>query len=538
MENSYRSRLITRGVCLAGPMGMLAGVLIFLGSFGGGAIRYQGGLLRAVHMDFLAYGHGAGISNAVLWLGTVLLIAAWLLLGITIWHKGNASLSRIKRCIWVWIVPLFFAGPILSRDVYSYLMQGAMVRDGFNPYTEGAAVNPGPLLLEVSHDWRNTTTPYGPLHLWIGKLITSVTGDNVTAGIVAYKIVAIIGFAGIMWALPRLAEHLGASPELALWLGAANPVMILHMIAGMHNESLMVGLVSIGLVLALRRRFFAGIALVAIAVSLKATAAIAAPFMVWIAMHQWAQPTPAGWGLKRWVAWVVAAVGGAAETLGILAVVTWAAGTSWGWIAEISGNSKVINPLALPTLVAGLISDVLTIFDPLFEYNPLLAALRTAGSIAMLLGLVAAWWFYRTSQTRAIQGIAVAYALAFTLNAVTLPWYYASLITVVAVLPLRESLLRWATGLSIFIALVFTGSGNHQLYNTAWMAFAIIAALAGTMAIFSRIPGRNVLASPTAPAPTAQPQAKMPSLGLDAAPRGLGVRAEHRSDAPEESHLR
>lgn len=128
------------------------------------------------------------------------------------------------------VVPLIFAAPMMSRDVYSYLMQGAMLRDGFDPYTEGAAVNPGPMLLEVSHDWRNTTTPYGPLHLWIGDMITTVVGDNVTLGVVAYKILSIIGLAVTGWSIVRIAQHFGANPAIALWIGVANPVMIIHMI--------------------------------------------------------------------------------------------------------------------------------------------------------------------------------------------------------------------------------------------------------------------------------------------------------------------
>ena len=108
-----------------------------------------------------------------------------------------------------------------GRDVYSYLMQGAMQRDGFDPYTQGAAVNPGPYLLEVSHDWRNTTTPYGPLHLWIGEGVTRLVGDNVTAGVLVYKLISVLGFVAIAWAVPRIARELGGDPALALWLGVA-----------------------------------------------------------------------------------------------------------------------------------------------------------------------------------------------------------------------------------------------------------------------------------------------------------------------------
>ncbi|WP_304348294.1 polyprenol phosphomannose-dependent alpha 1,6 mannosyltransferase MptB, partial [Corynebacterium frankenforstense] len=291
-------------------LGTVATVLIATSSFGAGAIRNRGGVLDALGLNVLAYGHAAGVCGSILWLGIFLLVAAWILAGRrTVFAAGAATdvaggdardvgnltrtflgpladdrrLGAVVRGTTAWTLPLLLAAPILSRDVYSYLMQGAMLRDGFDPYTQGAAANPGPMLLEVSHDWRNTTTPYGPLHLWLGEGITRLVGDHVTAGVVLYKLVSVAGMAAILWAVPRIAARLGADPALATWLGVANPVLVLHMVGGMHNESLMVGLVSLGLVAALDRRFVAGVAIIAVAVSLKATAAIALPFVVWLA---------------------------------------------------------------------------------------------------------------------------------------------------------------------------------------------------------------------------------------------------------------
>ena len=171
---------------------MVAALLIALGSYGAGAIRYKGGVLRALHADFLSYGHGASFSNTVMWCGLILFVGAWCIAGLRL------NEVDLKKTVVAWVAPFVVAAPILSRDVYSYLMQGAMLRDGFNPYKQGAAVNPGPYLLEVSHDWRNTTTPYGPLHLWLGEGVTSLVGENVTAGVIVYKLISIAGFAACL----------------------------------------------------------------------------------------------------------------------------------------------------------------------------------------------------------------------------------------------------------------------------------------------------------------------------------------------------
>lgn len=502
------------------PLGIAGSVLLALGSFGGGAIRNRGGVLAALGLDFLSYGHGAGISNIVFWIGTVLLLAAWLVLGrrtvCTPTVAADHALRRVRRCLWWWLVPLCFAAPMMSRDVYSYLMQGAMVRDGFDPYREGAAANPGPMLLEVSHDWRNTTTPYGPLHLWLGEGITRIVGDNITAGVILYKVVSLAGFAAIAWAVPRLAQRLGGDPALALWLGVANPVMVLHLVGGMHNESIMVGLVSVGLVAALRDRFVLAIGLMAIAVSLKATAAIAIPFVVWLGVHRYAprkkssnaEPTdnspsaassrpPSASATKRLCVFTCAGAVAVLETVAVVAAITWASGSSWGWIEEISGNSKVINPLALPSLLADLLTSMVQVVNENFTFNAPLGFLRTAGAVCMVVGLVIVWWLFRRSLRQAVRGIAAAYGVAFLCNSVTLPWYYASLISLLGVTRLPQLLYKWAAGLSVFLTLAFTGSGNHQLYNTTWMVVTGLVSWAASCFLFgTRHPRRRALRFP------------------------------------------
>ena len=218
-------------------------------------------------------------------------------------------------------------------------------------------------------------------------------GDNVTAGVIVYKLISVLGFAAIAWAVPRIARALGGDPALALWLGVANPVMILHMVGGMHNESVMVGLVSIGLLACLHKRFLLGVALIAVAVSLKATAAIALPFVVWMATHHYSRH------MHRFLAFVVTGFVGLVETLAVVAAVTWLSGSSWGWLSEISGNSKVINPLALPSLLASGIRGWCRSSTPASSTTPP-GQLRSISMVLMLAGW-SSWWMFRHTTRRA-----------------------------------------------------------------------------------------------------------------------------------------
>jgi len=464
---------------------------LLFASFSGGATRNRGGLLEALNIGFLSYGHGRNLGLALYWVGIFLLAAAWVLAGRTIIRpqltnpRPKGGLRDIQRILFAWVTPLVFAGPLASRDVYSYLMQGAMVRDGFDPYTEGAAVNPGPFLLEVSQDWRNTTTPYGPLHLWIGELVTGLVGDNVTAGVAAYKVLSLLGFITIAWSIPRIASKLGADPAVALWLGVANPVIILHLIGGMHNESLMVGLVSIGLLAALNRHFHAALLLVGTAVAMKATAVIAAPFIVWMMLHHYAPKGSSKW--RSLSVFVLSGLIALVEIIAAVALITWISGTSWGWLSQVSGNSKVINPLAGPTLATDVIFPAVQIFMPDASYNAILAVLRSIAMACMLIGLVAVWWLCRKDDRDAVMGTAAAYQVAFVFNAVTLPWYYASIFTLMGTFRPPLWLIKFASGVALFIGVSFSGDGNHQLYNWFWVIGMIVVAWFAIQWIFEGV---------------------------------------------------
>lgn len=457
------------------PVGAIAAALVAVGSFGAGATRYRGGAMRAAGLELLTYGHGRSVMDVMLTVGVILLVVAW----VWLW-RTRPSATTANKAVWAWAAPLALSAPIMSRDVYSYLMQGAMLRDGFDPYSEGAAINPGPYLWEVSHDWRNTTTPYGPLHLGIGKAVTSIVGDNVAAGVIAYRIIALAGFALITWSVPRIARRAGGDPAFATWIGVANPVMLLHLVGGMHNEAVMVGLVCLGVYSCLRREWCTpGVVLIACAVSLKATAAFALPFVVWLMVTRRARGTSAG---RRFAALAVTGTWAFAVTVAVIQVVTWVCGSTWGWLEEITGNSKVINPLAGPTLAAELITPIGQLLDDDFHYNEALSVTRTIFSVLMLLALVLSWWFFRPARgqdyaPRLLAGTTAAYTAAFVSNAVTLPWYYASILSLVGTFRAPAWVGRTAAGSSIVVALAFTGSGNHRLYDMWFLAAAAVVAV-------------------------------------------------------------
>src|ERR1700739_4717384 len=161
-------------------LGCLGAVLITLGGLGAGSTKQHDPLLESLHLSWLRYGHGLVLSSVVLWVGVVLMLVAWLWVGRRV-LTGDASEYGMVATTGFCLAPLLLAVPVFSRDTYSYLAQGAVVRDGLDPSAVGQIENPNPLLDNVSPIWTITTAPYGPAFIMIARLVTRLVGNHVIA---------------------------------------------------------------------------------------------------------------------------------------------------------------------------------------------------------------------------------------------------------------------------------------------------------------------------------------------------------------------
>ncbi|WP_250401847.1 polyprenol phosphomannose-dependent alpha 1,6 mannosyltransferase MptB [Streptomyces cellostaticus] len=264
----------------------------------------------------------AALGLVAVYCGVVLLTAAWALLGRLVHGPRPPGERSLLLVLALWAAPLLLAPPLFSRDVYSYLAQGAMVDAHMDVYAHGPDLLGGPLADEVAPVWRHTAAPYGPAFLALASALSALTRGELPAGLLGMRLVAVLGVALMAVALPRLARHSGADPVAALWLGALNPLVLLHLVAGAHNDALMLGLLGLGLVAALGRWPVLGTVLITLAALVKAPAALGLPAALVLQLH-------AGRGALR--ATVTTAAGAAATTAAATAV----AGTGYGWIGAL-----------------------------------------------------------------------------------------------------------------------------------------------------------------------------------------------------------
>jgi len=199
------------------------------------------GLLGSVLITIGGWGSGALPPGQPGWgPGTPVVVVGVLLLGGAWWRLRAGSGAAAV----LWSLPLLLAPPLFSRDVYAYAGQAALVVEGLDPYTVGPSALPGPLSDGVDEVWRDVPSPYGPLWLVLAGVVVRLTGERLVPALAGLRLLAVLGLLLAGWAVHRLGG------QRAVWLGVANPLVLLHLVGGAHNEALMLGLALAGLAVA------------------------------------------------------------------------------------------------------------------------------------------------------------------------------------------------------------------------------------------------------------------------------------------------
>ena len=287
---------------------------------------------------------GQFLGIMLVYLGIPLLLGAWFETIRATRTSVGIPLRQLRLVLLAWAAPVLFAPPLFSLDVYSYAAQGEMVAKGLDPYLHGPSVlGNGPFLTLVDPLWRHVTAPYGPAWERLSGWVVQLSGHRVLWAVVGFRVVAAIGLALLAWGIPALAHAAGRNDAAAFTVAVLNPLVLLTLLGGSHNDALMLGLLVLACVLAARGHALAGLACCALAAEVKAPALIAAVVIGW---GWWG----AGHGLRQRLAKTLLAV---LFTVAVMAALGAIVDLSWRWVGALFGAGTVVSWLD-PVTAVGL----------------------------------------------------------------------------------------------------------------------------------------------------------------------------------------
>jgi hypothetical protein len=369
------------------------------------------------------------VGTSTAWLRTGLALAglavSWLMSGLAV-QRGASTRALVLVAV-ATAVPLLIGPPLFSPDVYHYASVGAAMQHGVNPYVDGPGAAGDIAAVRGSEPaWRFTPSPYSPPFLQLLQQLSLVLGQNLIAVTVALRVLAVAAWTSLAFTLPKLAQRCGRDPRRAVWLGMANPLVLLHGVSAAHNDVLVVALLVPALLLLLHDRFLlaAGFGVAAGGVKVTALAAVGV-IVVEYARRQ------TGWPAKL----RALLLGGGIGAGGFLALVV-ASRLGWGLTTALSTPGLAVEPLSPPTALAVSLDAA----DP-----PLDAVRAAALAVGMLIcaGLLTrlrSWGVVRVTGWVLVTMAAAGPALW--------PWYLLPPLVVFAAAGARREVLLMA-GLSV-----------------------------------------------------------------------------------------
>jgi hypothetical protein len=226
--------------------------------------------------------HGvfAGLTSDPLTLGnglSVAVVAMGLAYCLSLGAAKSLSMRAIVACVVALHVILLLSPPLRMEDMFDYLGYARLgALHGLSPYTH--------VIADAAHDpvyrftsWHHLTSPYGPLFTALSYPLAFLPLP------VAYwvlKIVTVLASLGFLALVCRCARLLGRDPRPVLVFVACNPIFLIYMLGGFHNDVFMLLPSTAAIAFVLERRERPAGAALMLAVAVKFTAVILLPFLL------------------------------------------------------------------------------------------------------------------------------------------------------------------------------------------------------------------------------------------------------------------
>jgi hypothetical protein len=305
--------------------------------------------------------------------GPLFYCGLWLALGLWAAVALQAT-SLTPRVVIVTLVAahaiFLLAPPLLSQDVFSYIAYARLgVEHDLNPYEHAPEAASDDAAYPYAGS-KTATSAYGPLFT---LLTYPLAGLGVPTAFWVLKLVAALAslaLAAVVW---RTAERLGRDPRAPAVFVSLNPLTLVHVVAGAHNEAYVVLMTMLGVLAWVAGRGVAAGAAATLAAGVKASAGLVVPFLV------------AAGGARRALAGVV----GAAIAI-LVAAYAGFGGDALDALGLLSDNQERTSRWSFPYKTAELLGAILP--GDRLDYRDPVRAAYAVGFGLIAVALLARTW--------------------------------------------------------------------------------------------------------------------------------------------------
>ncbi len=393
--------------------------------------------------------------------GLLLLLRVWIQLSKALRNRPGAPISHLVWILALWVIPMLIVAPMFSRDVFSYAAQGEMVSHHINPYIYGPfTLGSGPYVNPVDPLWGNTPAPYGPLFLIIDGFLSSITFHQANLTVMALRILELASVGLLAWCIPKLARTVNRDPGQAFVLAVLNPIVVLTLVGGAHNDAMMVALLVAGITAARLKHPVWGVILCALAAAVKAPAALGILYIAW----DWLGPgIPVRQRIRPLViSGLIAAA--------VLAALTAISGLGLGWVGNLTTPGTVQSWDAPATGFGMGLTSIAHLVGLGISQQGVISVTRVIGlAAAVVIGI---WLLKESERIGQLTALGLTLLLFVILSPVVQPWYLTWGLVLLA--PVAEGRIR-TTVIVLSVVSPFIGlPGGRELINQLLQANPVV----------------------------------------------------------------
>ena len=227
-------------------------------------------------------GHGLGGWAAVLVFVSILVSLGLFSLGYyRLWLDSKMEIEQVKVFAFVLAHVFTFMLPLLSNDIFSYLVFGDAVNKGADVYTNAQCTHFSSFYHYITGIWTTSTCAYGPVVLLLAMLATWIAAGKIMLALAIYKIMVLVFALVFIEVAARICSVLKA-PVACFTFIVLNPVLLLQGVGQLHADLVAITFVIIGIYMLLTDSWQLAFLFAALSIATKMNYVLVIPFfLVW-----------------------------------------------------------------------------------------------------------------------------------------------------------------------------------------------------------------------------------------------------------------
>ena len=381
------------------------------------------------------------LDKILIVLGAIALTTGW-------WHVRPTRTRppvHTGLTLTLWCLPLLLVPPLLSPDATLYADVGWTANAGADPYLVGLGTLGGPYAVQVDPLWAGNGVAYPPLAVILARAMVALAGADPYWGFVAMRLPVVASVAVMFAVMPKLAVAFGLHLRRTMWLGLLNPLLVIHIVGGAHNDAPMIAVTLVAIWLAVRwprawMSLLVAPVVVGVAMALKQQGGLAVVAVAGLPVAARLASLPR-WPRLRTLGWRTATA--TAVTCASFAAICLASGLGFGWIRWLDLMGKAWTPAPLALL------SKLGTWAWQFGGGDADAFARAAGLVCTAILAVVVLGIVVRFADRPMHAVAWGALAVAILGEAMHPWYLPWGLALLGLLPLTQKQRRWVWGLAL-----------------------------------------------------------------------------------------